>query len=135
MAYGINFLAGAVAHSVPSPAGTATKRSGVEQKSTAPLQNEATRAEQTELLEKVQDEWTEKGAREKREDLHSILELAETLSLASDTTIHFQRNDDNGRMYMHVMDKHTGEELYRIPRDFLQELEQQSENHHLDVRI
>jgi len=135
MANGINLIAGAVANSVPSPAGTATKRSGVAQKSTAPADHEATRAEQAELLKKVQAQWSEKEVREKQRGPGSILELAENLSFASDTTIHFQRNDDNGRMYMHVMDKRTGEELYRIPRDFLQEMEPQSENHQVDVRI
>ena len=135
MAIGINFLAGAVANSVPSLAGTATKRSGVEQRSAAPVDNEATRAEQAELLEKVQTEWSEKGVKEERQETSSLLDLTERMSFASDTTIHFQRNDDNGRMYMHVMDKRTGEELYRIPRDFLQEMESQADDHQVNVRI
>ena len=72
---------------------------------------------------------------EAREGLGNSKEPAENISLASNTTIHFERNDEDGKMYMHVRDKHTGEELYRIPKDFLQDLNPEPENNQLDVRI
>jgi hypothetical protein len=56
--------------------------------------------------------------------------------LASDTTIHFERSEENGKMYIYVKDKVTGEELYRIPRDLARNPEpQSSEARQLDVRI
>ena len=135
MANGINFLAGAVANSVSSPAGTATKRSGVEHEPAPHTRNETSSTERVELLNKVQAQWDKTRVDETKESVGYILELSENLSLAKDTTIHFERNDENGKMYMHVCDKQTGEVLYRIPRDFLQDLSQEKLNLQLDVRI
>lgn len=57
--------------------------------------------------------------RAEKEVLVSLLKKAEALSLASRTAIYYARDEQSGRMYLYVKDRRTGEELYRIPKDYL----------------
>lgn len=54
-----------------------------------------------------------------KETLVSLLKQAEAISLASRTVIYYARDEQSGRMYLYVKDRRTGEELYRIPKDYL----------------
>ena len=72
----------------------------------------------------------------RKETLAVLMEYAQRSALASDTTIYYQKDDQNGRMYLHVMDKETGKELYRIPKDYLPAPSvKAAESHHLDVQV
>jgi uncharacterized FlaG/YvyC family protein len=78
----------------------------------------------------------EEAAQAKKEELSLLLDHAQRSALASNTTIYYRRDDQNGRMYLHVMDKRTGEELYRIPKDFLPALDPDpGDTHQVDVEI
>jgi uncharacterized FlaG/YvyC family protein len=71
-----------------------------------------------------------------KEALASVLENAQRAALANDTTIYYQRDETNGRMYLHVKDKRTGEELYRIPKDYLPTPDKSpTESHTVDLMI
>ncbi len=54
-----------------------------------------------------------------KDTLVSLLKRVEGMSLASRTVIYYARDDQSGRMYLYVKDRRTGEELYRIPKDYL----------------
>jgi uncharacterized FlaG/YvyC family protein len=68
--------------------------------------------------------------------LASRVERAQEAALAHTTTLTFERDEEDGRMYIHVKDKRTGEELYRIPRNYLQGIDPKLRHaHRVDVRI
>jgi uncharacterized FlaG/YvyC family protein len=76
------------------------------------------------------------GVSEERALLNSILERARNVTLSKNTTLSFERDDTDGRMYLHVKDKSTGEELYRIPKKYLSDIEPHLwQRHEVDVRI
>jgi len=51
------------------------------------------------------------------------------------TTLSFERDAEDGRMYLHIRDKRTGEELERIPKSYLKNIPHILEFHQLDVRV
>jgi uncharacterized FlaG/YvyC family protein len=136
MASGIDNLASAVARSVALPVGPAARPS-------APGRERTQRSEAS--AEAVGRSTPEKGsgkadweevAQARKETLAALLEYAQRAALASDTTIYYQKDDKNGRMYLHVTDKETGKELYRIPKDlFTMSSVETTQSHQLDVQV
>jgi uncharacterized FlaG/YvyC family protein len=71
-----------------------------------------------------------------KKTLAALSEYAQKAALASETSIIYQRDEQNGKMYLHVVDKHTGKELYRIPRDYFSPPDAMGdEPHQLNVQV
>jgi uncharacterized FlaG/YvyC family protein len=78
----------------------------------------------------------EHGATADESYLVAKLEHAQDVALANTTTLSFERDAEDGRMYIHVRDKRTGEVLYRIPRNYLKDADPTLRpEHHVDLRI
>lgn len=135
MASGIQNLISAVTTSTSVPAGAASVR-----RADGPTQAQSQSSGSVTVQSAPEkysgpSRWDE-AAQANRETLAAILEFAQRATLASDTTIYYERDDQNGRMYLHVMDKRTGEELYRIPKDYLPaDPANPAQAHRLDVQI
>jgi uncharacterized FlaG/YvyC family protein len=122
MAGEISFIAGAVAETLSPPTAASPNRSG------HPRTAERSSPAKTESLPE--------GYSEDRALLNSILERARNVSLSNNTTLSFERDDADGRMYLHIKDKGTGQELCRIPKKYLSDIEPHLwQRHELDVRI
>ena len=68
--------------------------------------------------------------------LTAMLEHAQSVILAQNTTLSFERSAEDGRMYIFVKDKQTGEEIYRIPRSYLNNIDPKIwQQHRVDLRI
>jgi len=130
MAGEISIIAGAVAEAHPSPVAASQHRSG------APRTAERIGPGRTASRDESGANDVPEGYSEEREILNSILERARNVTFSKNTTLSFERDDTDGRMYLHVKDKTTGEELYRIPKKYLSELEPHLwQRHEVDVRI
>ena len=130
MAGEISIIAGAVAEAHPSPVAASQNRSGAPR--TADRIGPGRTASQDEGNTKELPE----GYSEERALLNSILERARNVTFSQNTTLSFERDDTDGRMYLHVKDKRTGEDIYRIPKKYLSEVEPHLwQRHEVDVRI
>ena len=130
MAGEITILAGTVAEAPSSPVVASSKSSG------AARSAERTAPGRTAPQEKGGAEDLPEGYSEERALLNSILERARNVTLSKNTTLSFERDDTDGRMYLHIKDKRTGEDLYRIPKKCLPDIEPHLwQRHEVDVRI
>jgi hypothetical protein len=130
MAGEISSVAGAVAEAHSSPVAASPNRSGAPRSThrsvpgSTPPHNEGGR------------EHLPEGYSEERALLNSILERARNVTLSHNTTLSFERDDADGRMYLHVKDKSTGEEICRIPKKYLSDIDPHLwQRHEVDVRI
>ncbi len=65
-----------------------------------------------------------------------VLERARSAGLANRTSLMFERDIDDGKMYLYIKDKRTGDEVIRIPRKQLETADPQPvPGHRVDVRI
>ncbi|MBM3791046.1 MAG: flagellar protein FlaG [Acidobacteria bacterium] len=137
MANGIDILSPALAHAASVTLGPAARNASPKPKTErAGLAGDQSSNQRTELEKTARQTGWQEEALAGRETLKSLIEYAERAAFARDTTIVYRRDDQNGRMYLHVMDKRTGEELYRIPKDYLPALERAAaESHQLDIEI
>ncbi len=130
MAGEISIIAGAVAEAHSSPVAASPNRSG------PPRSAERIAPGRTAPQDEGGAESLPEGYSEERALLNSILERARNVTLSKNTTLSFERDDTDGRMYLHVKDKRTGEELYRIPKKYLSDIEPHLwQRHEVDVRI
>jgi hypothetical protein len=68
--------------------------------------------------------------------LASILGRVQAAVQADNTAFYYERDGEDGKMYLHVKNKRTGEEIYRIPRNYLKNMEPSLlHRHQVDVRI
>ena len=133
MASGIDSLLSAVTRSFSVPVVPSARR---EATNPGHDPDEATAAGRSAPDKETGDALSEETAQANQERLSILLDYARRSALATDTTIYYQRDAQNGRMYLHVMDKRTGEELYRIPKDFLPALDPDpGDTHQVDVEI
>ncbi len=128
MAGTISFLPGATAEGLPSPVGASPKRSV------------AQRGEYPSAPVRPLPEQPAEGLPEQPAETNiypaAILERAQAAGLARRTTLIFERDVENGKMYVHIRDKSTGEEVTRIPNKILENASPQPEpDHQVDVRI
>lgn len=136
MASGIDNLVSAVTQSISVPVrSTARPSAPARERDQRPGSGSPAVGRSSPQQDSGRLDW-EQVAQDRKETLAALLEYAQRAALASDTTIYYQRDDQNGRMYLHVMDKETGEELYRIPKDYLPAPSvNASESHQLDVQV
>ena len=128
MAGTISLLAGAAAEGLPSPVGASPNRSV------------AQRAENRSVPVRPLPEQPGEGlpVEPTQESIYpaAILERAQAAGLARRTTLTFERDIENGKMYVYIKDKSTGEEVIRIPNKILENASPQPEpDHQVDVRI
>jgi uncharacterized FlaG/YvyC family protein len=136
MASGIDGLPSAIARSISVPHGPAARRDAQRPEADAISSGGATRAAWPAQEKGSGNTRLQEAAQASKETLASVLEHAQRASLANDTTIYYQRDETNGRMYLHVKDKRTGEELYRIPKDYLPAPDKSpAESHTVDLII
>ncbi len=128
MAGTINLLAGAAAEVLPSPVGASLNRS-------ATRRAESHSAPVTPLPRQPVESPSEQRAQVSSYPT-PIPERAQTDGLAKRTTLTFERDLDNGKMYLYIKDKRTGEEVLRIPSKILKTVNPQADTgHRVDVRI
>ena len=128
MAGTISLLAGAAAEGLSSPAGA------------SPIRSAAQRTEYRSAPARPLPEQPVEGLPEQpsQDSVYpaSILEQARNAGLARRTTLTFERDIENGKMYVYIKDKSTGEEVIRIPNKILENASPQPEPYHqVDVRI
>jgi len=127
MAGDIGLIAGAAVEARSSPIAASTNRSAKqhsENQEAPSLDSQRKRAS------------PEDGNPEARALLTSMLERAQNVTLSNNTMLSFERDQDDGQMYLHVKDKRTGEELYRIPKKCLADIDPHLWQHQqVDVRI
>jgi uncharacterized FlaG/YvyC family protein len=122
MAGEISILPGAATEVLPSPVAISPNRSGAPKGSTPQQKKSA--------------ESVPAGYPEDQAVLGSILKRAQNVALANNTTLSFERDDADGKIYIYIKDKRTGEELYRIPKKLAANIDfQHDQSHKVDVRI
>ncbi len=128
----INSNTAVLADSVPFPAGSPSRKAADAVKSTdGPGKNP--KSGQASDQDAPSDSLT---ITQKREDSTAVLERLQQTALASRTSVYYARDAEDGKMYLHVKDKRTGEDLYRIPKDYLKIPEPEVEPAaRVDVRI
>lgn len=120
MASGIDSLLSAMAASAATPLGHAARSETLHTQADHPSVDRTAAAGRTaSKKEDSIDPRRREAEQADKEALVSLLKQNEALSLASRTTIYYARDDQSGRMYLYVKDRRTGEELYRIPKDYL----------------
>ena len=68
--------------------------------------------------------------------LKVLLERAQNVVLSKNTTLSFEQDPSDGKIYIHVKDKNTGEVLYRVPRKYLANIESHLwQSQKLDLRV
>lgn len=66
----------------------------------------------------------------------AVLEQARSAGLANHTTLMFERDIDDGKIYLYIKDKRTGDEVIRIPKKQLEPAgPKEVHGHRVDVRI
>jgi len=76
------------------------------------------------------------GSPDLSSSLDEMVEKAQNRVLTNSTTLSFERDSLDGKMYICVKDRRTGEDLYRIPRNYLADSEaSDTQSHQVDVRI
>ncbi len=128
MAGTISMLAGAAAEVLPSPVGSSPNRSVTQR---AESRSASVRSLPKQPVEGI----PEKPAQDSRYPA-AILERARSAGLGSRTTLMFERDVKDGRMYLYIKDKRTGEEEFCIPKKALETADPQpAPGHRVDVRI
>ncbi len=127
MAGTINLVAGA-AEVLPPPVGSSANRSGTQHAERRGAPDRSIPGQSTE------------GARGPSVQAGKIAATADArgqnAGLSSKTTLIFQRDGENGRMYLYIRDKQTGEEVMRIPSKVLDDAESQpSPSRRVDIRV
>lgn len=124
----IEMLAGAVAEVLPSPVGPLAIRSHAQRR------EDAGAVEKTEARLDV-EALSGQDAPDKA-FLASILEKARSAGFSKKTELSFEQDAANGQMYVYVRDKRTGEEVLRIPAEYLADAAlRKGQVHRVDVRI
>jgi len=130
MAGEITLMAGVPAEAQPPPAGAAADRSTPHSAGQAGAPRRSA-PQQTTGVPASQDE-----SSEERTLLTSMLEHAQNVALSQNTTLAFERDEKDGKMYLHIKDKRTGEDLYRIPKKYLAGIDPHLwQRQQVDVRI
>ncbi len=128
MAGTIDMLAGAAAEVLPSPVGTSPNRSVAQRVENTGAVDGSKRGLESAALSD--------GPAPDRTFLISVLEKARNAGLSKSTSLTFERDTTDGRMYLYIRDRHTGEEVVRIPKKFLEDATiNQGQSHRVDVRI
>ncbi len=127
MAGTINFVAGA-AEVLPPPVGPSANRSGTQHAERRGAPDGSIPGQSTE------------GSRGQSAQAARVFATADArgqnAGLSNKTTLIFERDGDNGRMYLYIRDKRTGEEVMRIPSKVLDDAEPQpSPNCRVDIRV
>jgi uncharacterized FlaG/YvyC family protein len=126
----ISQVSGVAAEALPSPAVATSNRSRVQRPDVGGVPHRPTAAEETDMG------GLQNRSPKEKTFLASMLEHAQSVALGNNTTISFERDDQDGKMYAHVKDKRTGEELFRIPKNYLTSVDPHYRQHHkVDVRI
>ncbi|MBZ5495463.1 MAG: flagellar protein FlaG [Acidobacteriia bacterium] len=134
MAGEISIITGAFADAFQSPATASANRSGSQRPVAPPGAQDA--PDTSALHPKNDVEGLEDGQAEDKKLLQSKLERDPSELLADNTTLSFERDSEDGKMYLHVKDKRTGEEIYRIPQNYLKNVDSHLRQlHRVDVRI
>jgi uncharacterized FlaG/YvyC family protein len=126
----ISQVPGVAAEALPSPAVATPNRSGIRRPDVRGAPAKPSAAEEIDM-----------GGLQSRSPkdktfLASMLERAQSVALGNNTTVSFERDDQDGKMYALVKDKRTGEELFRIPKNYLTSVDPHHRQHHrVDVRI
>lgn len=134
MAGEIISISGALADAHPSPAAASTNRPSSHR---PVVSHEARGAPATSTPQtKTGTAGLQKSEPEDKELLARILERAENIVLARNNKLSFERDTEDGRMYLFIRDKNTGEEIFRIPKNYLKNTDPHLwGSHRLDVRI
>lgn len=119
MASGIDSLLSATARAASMPPGPGARSEVPRTQADHPSVDKEAAAGRAESEEGSTDPRRGEMDRAEKETLVSLLKQAEAISLASRTVIYYARDEQSGRMYLYVKDRRTGEELYRIPKDYL----------------
>jgi uncharacterized FlaG/YvyC family protein len=130
----ISMITGVSVDALPSPVAASSNRFG-SQRSTAPT--EAPRAPETGATQPGQDvQGKRSSTAEEIKLLDMKSEQVQQALMTHNAIFSFERDQEDGRMYLHVMDKLTGEEIYRIPKNYLRGTDpQQGQDHKVDVHI
>jgi uncharacterized FlaG/YvyC family protein len=130
----ISMITGVIAEALPSPVAASSNRSG-SQRSKAPTEAQSAPA-MSAAQAKRGGEGTQSNAPEENKLLNVKSEEAQKALMTHNATFSFERDQEDGRMYLHVKDKFTGEEIYRIPKNYLKGVDPQlGRDHKVDVRI
>jgi len=63
-------------------------------------------------------------------------EFSQNTELAHNTSYSFERSDQDGKVYLSIKDKRTGQELYRVPKHYLSGIDPRLKpSHQVDIRI
>jgi uncharacterized FlaG/YvyC family protein len=128
MAGTISMLAGAAAEVLHSPVGSSPNRSVTQR---AESRSAPVRSSPKQPVEGI----PEQLAQDSRYPA-AILERARSAGLANRTTLTFERDVKDGKMYLYIKDKRTGDEVIRIPKKQLETADPQPvPSRRVDVRI
>jgi uncharacterized FlaG/YvyC family protein len=107
MAGTISPMAGAAAGILPSPVGSSPNRSANQRTAehVAPVGSAPIPPEDN---------------AQERALLRSSLERARSAGLSQKTSLSFERDDENGKIYLSIKDRRTGEEVIRIPKKYME---------------
>jgi uncharacterized FlaG/YvyC family protein len=128
MAGTITMLAGAIQEVLPSPVGTSPIRAAIQRPEEPGAVETSARKQDIEgLIE---------GPAPDKTYLASILERAQKVGLSNSSSLSFERDATDGKMYLYIRDKRTGDEIIRIPKKYLEDaVLNQGQSHRVDVRI
>jgi len=128
MAGTINLMAGAAAGIFPSPVGSSPNRSATQrpEEHGTPGRSKLTPPEAG-----IPQEFAPE-----RKLLTSSLERARNTLLSQKTSLSFERDDQDGKMYLSIKDRRSGEEVTRIPKKYAESGDPpQKAGSRVDVRI
>ncbi len=127
-------ISGVLADALPSPAAVSVYRTG-SHRPAAPAKARGA-PETSTSHQKTGAEGLQRSEPDDKELLAKILERAQNIVLAQNNKLSFERDTQDGKMYMYIRDKNTGEEVYRIPKNYLKNVDPRLwEPHRVDVRI
>jgi uncharacterized FlaG/YvyC family protein len=130
MAGEIGKISGAAVEALPSPIVASSHRSNAQRHHESGASIRSTPRPAT-SADGLQDDYPAD-----RTSLASILERAQNAALANTTSMSFERDDADGKMYLYIKDKRTGEDLYRIPKKYLAATDPKpGPGHTVDVHI
>ncbi len=127
MAGTISFVAGAAADVLPPPVGLSAKRSGTQHAENRGVAGRALPGPPIEGL-REQPIMDAKG-------LTSTSTQGQSPGPSHKTSLIFERDENNGKMYLYIRDRRTGEEVLRIPRRILGDAEPQATGNCVDIRV
>jgi uncharacterized FlaG/YvyC family protein len=130
----ISMIAGIHADSLPSPVAESSSRSGSHSSpvtSENPKDSGAPAPNPVFRMENLPD-----NSAENKEQAEARLERIRKTMVGQNTKLSFERDGTDGHIYLHVRDKTTGEEILRIPEDYLKNSDPSLLRHHeVDERI